>query len=280
MMTNVYMDSCRVCYMRIHGEEVQTQLEPLLQADHLLLWILSGTWRAWVEENEYALRGAFLLYKNVREELKLEPGEDREKARLFAVAIWGEIPTFPDYMHDDNLYENMAQRPLGKHNVFNRMQTRRMNIGWPMWDLQTMYASTLDEQIKKELVMKLSYYLLTLMRNEWININMSKVTLSSAQKIKAYVDEHITEELSTKELGQLFFLSPNHLMTVFKKEMGITLRQYIINRRVEMANGLIEHGTPVTEVAGLVGYKSYQGFYQVYQQAMNMSPAEYARKNR
>ena len=61
MMTNVYMDSCRVCYMRIHGEEVQTQLEPLLQADHLLLWILSGTWRAWVEENEYALRGAFLL---------------------------------------------------------------------------------------------------------------------------------------------------------------------------------------------------------------------------
>jgi len=36
---------------------------------------------------------------------------------------------------------------------------------------------------------------------------------------------------------------------------------------------------PITEVASRVGYKSYQGFYQAYQQAMNMSPADYVAKS-
>ena len=75
-----------------------------------------------------------------------------------------------------------------------------------------------------------------------------------AFKIKEYLDKNYLEELTLEEMSETFNLSTIHLIRVFKKEFGLPLHAYILNKKVHYAKELLSSNLSIVEVALQSGF--------------------------
>ena len=94
-------------------------------------------------------------------------------------------------------------------------------------------------------------------------------------QVQLYIRQHLREDLKVSTLGQIFFLSPNHLSFLFKKETGYTLSDYVENVRMEHARVLLSMDYSIVEVAMQVGYSDASYFSRVFKKKTGMSPQKY-----
>ncbi len=90
--------------------------------------------------------------------------------------------------------------------------------------------------------------------------------------ILAYINEHLTEELSVDFLAGEFFLSKYYLMHSFKKETGYTIGSYLAMKRLRYARELIQNGMPVTQACFECGFRNYSTFSRAYKKHFGEAP--------
>lgn len=91
-------------------------------------------------------------------------------------------------------------------------------------------------------------------------------------QIVDYVNRHFTEDLSLDIISAKFFVSKYYLCHAFHEHMGVSLFQYISNKRVAMAQQLLAKGESATDIAYQVGFQNYSTFYRAYKKQLGVSP--------
>ena len=91
-------------------------------------------------------------------------------------------------------------------------------------------------------------------------------------EIMEYLDTHLTEEISIDILAEKFYLSRYHMMRKFKEETGMTIHNYIAERRLFLAHDYIIQGHLATEACFLCGYQSYASFSRAYSKLFGTTP--------
>ena len=96
----------------------------------------------------------------------------------------------------------------------------------------------------------------------------------------AYIARHYQEKLSVGGIARQLQLSADHLNRIFKKDMGVTVHDYLTSFRIRKACGLLRQGPgiKVYEVADLVGFGEYKYFHRVFTKEMGVSPSEYKKQ--
>ena len=87
-----------------------------------------------------------------------------------------------------------------------------------------------------------------------------------------YIDEHLTDDFNIDELAEVFYISKYHMMRLFRKEVGQSIHNYIIERRLLLARELIRKGTGATETCFQVGFHSYSSFTRAYGKRFGTTP--------
>lgn len=102
---------------------------------------------------------------------------------------------------------------------------------------------------------------------------VSRNTKSAVQLVSQYITDHYSEPLSRNMLAEYIHLNPDYLSRIFQKEMGCTLKEFIIRKRMEAAR-LLVRGTaiPISEIASMVGYENYPHFIQNYRKEFGITP--------
>lgn len=96
------------------------------------------------------------------------------------------------------------------------------------------------------------------------------------EEVKRYVQENISEILVVEEIASRFYVSPDHLTRLFKKQQGQTLIDYIINQRMTLARTLLEKNElTITMISAKVGYNNYSYFTKTFKKLYGESPREY-----
>ena len=91
----------------------------------------------------------------------------------------------------------------------------------------------------------------------------------------------IFTELTREQLGRMLFMNPDYIARLFREKQGISLNDYIRNRRISYAKTLLrETSLPLTEVCTRVGYAYNTYFFNVFKKATGLSPSEYRNKFR
>lgn len=101
--------------------------------------------------------------------------------------------------------------------------------------------------------------------------------LKELNQVMDYIEEHLTEELTLEEIANFAGASDYHLRTVFFHLAGLTLPEYIKNRRLAEANHALLEGHSVTEVAYRYGYQSLDGFTRAFKKWSGFLPSEIAK---
>lgn len=96
-----------------------------------------------------------------------------------------------------------------------------------------------------------------------------------AINIKKYLDEFFLEELILDDLALKFNLSVVHLIRVFKKEFGLPIHSYILNKKVHLAKELISLNMPIVEVAQNSGFFDQSHLNRSFKRVFQITPKEY-----
>jgi two-component system response regulator YesN len=100
--------------------------------------------------------------------------------------------------------------------------------------------------------------------------------VNPVDRTKKYIEAHISEEIAMDDIAQNVHLNSDYLTRIFKKEVGISISKYIINRKMELAKELlIETDKAIGEIALEVGYLNYSSFNRIFTKTVEMSPQEF-----
>lgn len=96
------------------------------------------------------------------------------------------------------------------------------------------------------------------------------------QKVITCIDTDITADLSLKTQAKLLNVNPSYLSTLFKKETGVTLTDYVNKKRVEKAKQLLTEGhTQIQTVAQNCGILDVNYFTKIFKKYAGTTPKEY-----
>lgn len=105
-------------------------------------------------------------------------------------------------------------------------------------------------------------------------------TTSVSEQIRNYIDAHYKEEIRRDDLAELVYLNTDYMSRIFKKEVGISLSSYILQKRVEEAKKLLSGSSlPINTVSLYVGYSNFSYFTKMFKENTGYSPLEYRRNH-
>ena len=92
--------------------------------------------------------------------------------------------------------------------------------------------------------------------------------------VSAYFD---LAEINAIEHNTMY-MSESALCHLFKQEMKISLKQYILQKKMLNAKALLQQGMSPGAVAEACGYKNYPSFYKIFLKVTGLTPAQVTAK--
>ncbi|MDL2208164.1 AraC family transcriptional regulator [Parabacteroides sp. OttesenSCG-928-O15] len=102
--------------------------------------------------------------------------------------------------------------------------------------------------------------------------------LEELNRVIDYIEEHLTDEISLESVADYARVSDFHFRKVFFYLSGMTLSEYIKNRRLSEANNDLLAGERVIDVAFKYGYESTDGFTRAFKKWSGLLPSDVIKK--
>lgn len=94
-----------------------------------------------------------------------------------------------------------------------------------------------------------------------------------------YIQDNFNKKITIEDICKEVNFSRNYLSTLFKKETGITITEYLTRTRINYSKHLlINSNLSLLEIALEAGFEGQSYFTRVFKKEMNMTPKQF-RKN-
>lgn len=92
------------------------------------------------------------------------------------------------------------------------------------------------------------------------------------------VNQSLTEKITLKQFADKVFVHPNYLSSLFKKEVGISLFEYILKRKVEESMYYIKYtDMPLAAIADKFHFCSQSYYIKTFKKTLGVTPNWYRR---
>lgn len=105
-----------------------------------------------------------------------------------------------------------------------------------------------------------------------------KGPVHSVQIVKCmdYIGQHLHEKISMDDLANYVNLNETYLSKLFRKETGLSVSEYIRDKKVEEAMGLLRFSEKSSiEIATDLGFSSHSYFISVFKKVTGETPKDY-----
>lgn len=120
------------------------------------------------------------------------------------------------------------------------------------------------------------------MKEELINLSYSLQEQKNPRFPQAiteailFVQENLYSRLRVEMIASHVHLSESHFSALFKKYMNISIREYILQRRIEKAKELLVEGNlTIFEIGEKLDYSDYRSFSRTFKRITGYTPTEY-----
>ena len=118
--------------------------------------------------------------------------------------------------------------------------------------------------------------LIHLEENTLENVSPAPGFLSKAIE---YINQHLCDALTIDSICAAVHMSKYHFCRQFKKAVGMTVMEYVLQTRLAMAKTMLhKKDEPISSISSCCGFSSLSYFSRAFHKAVGMSPLQY-RKN-
>ncbi|MEH7180075.1 response regulator transcription factor [Neobacillus vireti] len=100
------------------------------------------------------------------------------------------------------------------------------------------------------------------------------------RKAITYIDQHLKDELTLKDVASHVHLNPSYFSVLFKEQANLNFSEYVTRRRIQRAKELVvSTNLPINEIAEEVGYKTSKYFIKIFKEIEGITPSTYRKTN-
>lgn len=106
------------------------------------------------------------------------------------------------------------------------------------------------------------------------------VTAQHIKKAKCYINSYYDKKITVSDIAEFVHIDERYLYNIFKKETGVSPKEYLNRKRFSAACQLLENSElPVNEIAKSVGFSDPLYFSNFFKDRSGDSPVRYRKKN-
>lgn len=99
---------------------------------------------------------------------------------------------------------------------------------------------------------------------------------NEAQIICRYIDRNLHEKIELSQLAKLIYRSVSQTIRIFKRQTGETPYEYVLRKRLQNAQLLLEHtNLPIHNIAQRLQFSDEHYFSSYFKQRCGLSPSQY-----
>lgn len=100
---------------------------------------------------------------------------------------------------------------------------------------------------------------------------------NNVKKIIRHIETHYKDNISLDHIAEHVYLHPNYISSLFRKETGLTLINYLHLYRIKKAKKLMlgDSDDSLLRISEQVGYESVRHFFSVFKKYCGVTPSEY-----
>lgn len=229
------------------------------QADrkhHGLVFVLSGELTMTLEKETACAPAGSILMQRQHDSYRLENtgNQDTEYIVISYLAepedvLWEYLPQRCFFTAYPQRYQDLFSAVVALNAAYTVCSQTRLRA-----NVQEILCCMIQEEYHRSLSLKESY----------------------AEKALAFMENHFSSPLSSKDIANAAGISCSHLRLLFKKQYGISLMQKLNKIRVHRAKELLSSGMfTLAEVASACGFQNEYYFSRVFKQHTGISPGKY-----
>ena len=104
--------------------------------------------------------------------------------------------------------------------------------------------------------------------------------LDVIQESLDYIEDNLKTEITAEELARRAGFSLYHYYRLFQQVVGLSVKQYIVWRRLLGVAYKISNGKKQVEAALEYGFETSAGLYKAFRKMFGYSPSEYVKRFR
>lgn len=98
----------------------------------------------------------------------------------------------------------------------------------------------------------------------------------TVHRMAQFIAEHFAEPISAGDIAAAAGLHPNYAMTLFRRQTGLTINQFLTRQRIAHAQRLLATTSlPILDVGYDSGFGSASRFFQAFKQIAGLSPRQF-----
>jgi len=102
--------------------------------------------------------------------------------------------------------------------------------------------------------------------------------IQNLTKVIQYVENHLTDDINIDEISSRAYSSSSHFQLVFHLVMGMTIGEYIRNRRLSMAaQDLLKPNSKIIDVSMRYQYETQESFSKAFTRFHGIPPSKVQR---
>lgn len=128
---------------------------------------------------------------------------------------------------------------------------------------------------------KLSQLLTVLMEYSWNpeKAKQSNTKCLNISNVRAYIDQNYTSKISLESVANQFNVNKSYLLRLFKENTGLTVNNYILQKRILMAKNELRFSNNTMDViAEECGLETANYFIRIFKKIEGMTPGEYRKR--
>lgn len=231
---------------------------------YLFFVVESGSGMLQYDHQQYALKCGDCVFIDCRKPYA-HYTSDKNLWKLHWVHFYG--PT----MHD--IYEKYIERG-GNPSFHPDNNDLFLSLMDELYEIATSNEYVKDMSIQANLATLLTL----IMKESWHpeNSKRSSPKKQSLFSVKNYLDEHYTDTITLNELSKKFFINKFYLTRIFKEQYGISINNYLHEKRITHAKRLLRFtNEPIEKLCVSCGIDDANYFARIFKKIEGVTPGEY-----
>lgn len=238
--------------------------------------LIDGDLTYYIEGKAYILKPWDILFINKNEIHKPVVNPDKYYERI---VIWLNPDFMAKYAQGNNDLLKCFEIAIKNNYNLLRLNMKSIEIIKNIIkDIQSCDNSNEfgSEILKESLFIQLMVLMNRLFLNSDKNRDMEDIQYDKTiEGVLNYINSNLENDLSIDTIASKFFISKYYLMRKFKSQIGSSIHNYIIQKRLILAKSLISEGLTMSNVCSKCGFNDYSSFVRAFKKVYGVSPSNY-----
>ena len=232
------------------------------------LYFISGDATYIVEDNLYKIHPGDILLTKPGELHTIFFQSEKPYERIF-------MQIHPDFITEFDLFDKINSSPIGEN---NRIPSDIVQ-SFGLYDYFKKVEHYILNRVPESDAMIKSYFLQFLVAvNHALDNTVLPIKPTNNNRIDDIIDyltDNISADITLDFLAEKFFINKYYMCHTFKKQTGITIKEFMNTRKITKAKQVLSEGADIMGLCYECGFNDYSTFYKAFKKLTGKSPKDF-----